>query len=97
MRRQGFSGSQLYPGRYRIETQTLAGPLRIRSDVKIQYITVPEVAPSLSALTLSSTKTTEGSNGQGAYRHHGVLRPHVLAVPSGRSGGRGQARRDDQT
>ena len=66
VRRQGFSGSQLYPGHYRLETQTLAGPLRIRSDVKIQYITVPEVAPSLSALTLSSTKTTEGSNGQGA-------------------------------
>ena len=43
----------------------MAGLLRSPSDVKIQYITVPEVAPSLSALTLSSTRTTEGSNGQG--------------------------------
>ncbi len=80
-RRQGFLGAALFPGHYRIEAHTLATGLLSPSDVKITYITIPDLAPTLSSLALSRDVVTEGSDGRNgsgitAFYDHTYSPPH---------------------
>ncbi|MGZ6662357.1 MAG: InlB B-repeat-containing protein [Solirubrobacteraceae bacterium] len=62
-RRQGFVGSELFPGHYRLLVRARASPIHTQSASLLRYFTVLDEPPTLTGVALSRNAITERSNG----------------------------------